>query len=151
MGTMNTETTRIRNLQTLLRRGALLLVALSFLASSVSASADEFGTWVDETTWECSIHRRCKDIKDKTCNYKRELWTPGPDGKPPTRSYTNCKVKKPKSSPPVADNGPVDDRRRRMAQREFSNRRDSPVMVKLLQEIVEANKRHNRYKGNEGF
>jgi len=29
-------------------------------------------------------------------------------------------------------------RRRRMAQREFSNRRDSPVMVRLLQEIVAA-------------
>merc|ERR1711900_27415 len=28
--------------------------------------------------------------------------------------------------------------RRRMAQREFSNRRDSPVMVKLLQEIIDA-------------
>merc|ERR1711964_768136 len=29
-------------------------------------------------------------------------------------------------------------RRRRMAQREFSNRRDSPVMVRLLQQIVAA-------------
>jgi len=29
-------------------------------------------------------------------------------------------------------------RRRRMAQREFSNRRDSPVMVRLLQEIIDA-------------
>merc|ERR1711964_73503 len=28
--------------------------------------------------------------------------------------------------------------RRRMAQREFSSRRDSPVMVKLLQEIIDA-------------
>jgi len=28
--------------------------------------------------------------------------------------------------------------RRRMAQREFSNRRDSPVMVRLLQEIIDA-------------
>merc|ERR1711964_130808 len=30
------------------------------------------------------------------------------------------------------------DRRRRMAQREFSSRRDSPVMVRLLEEIVAA-------------
>merc|ERR1711964_456567 len=29
-------------------------------------------------------------------------------------------------------------RRRRMAQREFSDRRDSPVMVRLLQEIIDA-------------
>jgi len=33
--------------------------------------------------------------------------------------------------------------RRRMAQREFSSRRDSPVMVRLLEEIVEANRKHN--------
>merc|ERR1711964_790675 len=33
----------------------------------------------------------------------------------------------------------IPKRRRRMAQREFSNRRDSPVMVRLLQEIVRAN------------
>merc|ERR1711964_482771 len=30
------------------------------------------------------------------------------------------------------------ENRRRMAQREFSSRRDSPVMVKLLQEIIDA-------------
>jgi len=29
-------------------------------------------------------------------------------------------------------------RRRRMAQREFSSRRDSPVMVRLLQQIIDA-------------
>merc|ERR1711964_198973 len=34
-------------------------------------------------------------------------------------------------------------RRRRMAQREFSSRRDSPVMVRLLQEIVAAHNKHN--------
>merc|ERR1711964_586515 len=34
-------------------------------------------------------------------------------------------------------------RRRRMAQREFSSRRDSPVMTRLLQEIVRANQKHN--------
>jgi len=33
--------------------------------------------------------------------------------------------------------------RRRMAQREFSDKRDSPVMVRLLEEIVEANQKHN--------
>jgi len=32
---------------------------------------------------------------------------------------------------------------RRMAQREFSSRRDSPVMARLLQEIVRANQKHN--------
>jgi len=32
----------------------------------------------------------------------------------------------------------VEQRRRRMAQREFSDRRDSPVMVKLLQDIIDA-------------
>jgi len=36
--------------------------------------------------------------------------------------------------------------RRRMAQREFSSRRDSPVMVRLLQEIVRANQKHNELK-----
>jgi len=35
------------------------------------------------------------------------------------------------------------ERRRRMAQREFSSRRDSPVMVRLLQQIVRANQKHN--------
>merc|ERR1711964_809652 len=34
---------------------------------------------------------------------------------------------------------PAVPKRRRMAQREFSSRRDSPVMVRLLQEIVRAN------------
>merc|ERR1711964_772601 len=34
-------------------------------------------------------------------------------------------------------------RRRRMAQRQFSSRCDSPVMVRLLKEIIEANRRHN--------
>jgi len=34
--------------------------------------------------------------------------------------------------------------RRRMAQRELSSRRDSPVMVRLLNQIVEANERHQR-------
>merc|ERR1711964_184478 len=29
-------------------------------------------------------------------------------------------------------------KRRRMAQREFSNRRDSPVMVRLLEQIIDA-------------
>merc|ERR1711964_854554 len=38
----------------------------------------------------------------------------------------------------------VVDRRRRMARRCFSNRRDSPVMLRLLAEIVEANRRYNR-------
>merc|ERR1711964_136609 len=33
---------------------------------------------------------------------------------------------------------------RRMAQREFSSRRDSPTMVRLLEQIVEANKRHQQ-------
>merc|ERR1711964_709388 len=33
--------------------------------------------------------------------------------------------------------------RRRMAQREFSSRRDSPVMTRLLGEIVRANQKHN--------
>merc|ERR1711964_55235 len=33
--------------------------------------------------------------------------------------------------------------RRRMAQREFSDKRDSPVMVRLLEEILEANQKHN--------
>merc|ERR1711964_746172 len=33
--------------------------------------------------------------------------------------------------------------RRRMAQREFSSRRDSPVMVRLLEQIVRANEKHN--------
>merc|ERR1711964_492932 len=32
---------------------------------------------------------------------------------------------------------------RRMAQREFSNNRDSPVMVRLLEEITKANEKHN--------
>merc|ERR1711964_223225 len=35
------------------------------------------------------------------------------------------------------------NRRRRMAQREFSSRRDSPVMVRLLQEIVAAHNKNN--------
>merc|ERR1711964_135005 len=40
--------------------------------------------------------------------------------------------------------------RRRMAQREFSDKRDSPVMVRLLEEIVEANQKHNeRQRRNE--
>merc|ERR1711964_41441 len=34
-------------------------------------------------------------------------------------------------------------KRRRMAQREYSSRRDSPVMVRLLEEITEANRKHN--------
>merc|ERR1711964_146907 len=34
--------------------------------------------------------------------------------------------------------GLLKDKRRRMAQREFSSRRDSPVMVRLLQEIIDA-------------
>jgi len=33
--------------------------------------------------------------------------------------------------------------RRRLAQREFSNKRDSPVMTRLLKEIIEANQRAN--------
>merc|ERR1711964_676387 len=33
--------------------------------------------------------------------------------------------------------------RRRMAQREFSSRRDSPTMVRLLEEIIRANQKHN--------
>merc|ERR1711964_943257 len=33
--------------------------------------------------------------------------------------------------------------RRRMAQREFSSRRDSPVMTRLLGEIVRAHQKHN--------
>merc|ERR1711964_47638 len=33
--------------------------------------------------------------------------------------------------------------RRRMAQREFSSRRDSPTMTRLLQEIVRANQKHS--------
>merc|ERR1711964_825217 len=37
----------------------------------------------------------------------------------------------------------IDGKRRRMAQREFSDKRDSPVMVRLLEEIVEANQKHN--------
>jgi len=37
----------------------------------------------------------------------------------------------------------IPSRRRRMAQREFSSRRDSPVMIRLLQQIVHANQKHN--------
>merc|ERR1711964_95413 len=33
--------------------------------------------------------------------------------------------------------------RRRMAQREYSSRRDSPTMTRLLQEIVRANQKHS--------
>jgi len=40
------------------------------------------------------------------------------------------------------DNGELGTPRRRMAQREFSSRRDSPVMTRLLEEIVRANQRH---------
>merc|ERR1711964_220115 len=44
---------------------------------------------------------------------------------------TNCKITHVKQ---LLEN----DSRRRMAQREFSDRRDSPVMVRLLQEIIDA-------------
>lgn len=45
--------------------------------------------------------------------------------------------------PPAArrrleQNDPPRDGRRRMAQREFSSRRDSPVMTRLLEEIIDA-------------
>merc|ERR1711964_469671 len=39
---------------------------------------------------------------------------------------------------PQISNSAEFSRRRRMAQREFSNRRDSPVMVRLLQQIIAA-------------
>merc|ERR1711964_922845 len=37
----------------------------------------------------------------------------------------------------------LSSKRRRMAQREYSSRRDSPVMVRLLEEITEASRKHN--------
>jgi len=46
----------------------------------------------------------------------------------PKQGHTNCFVSHIKNS----------IKRRRMAQREFSNRRDSPVMVRLLQKIIDA-------------
>merc|ERR1711964_478343 len=142
MNTMNTETTRIRNSQMpLRRREALLLVVLSCLADSVSAS----GKWNPENRdqWYCTKHMF---NRDDTCRY-RTAQQPYCDGTKNDNGWgTCCQVRRPRpgSRPPA-------ETRRRMAQREFSNRRDSPVMVRLLQEIVEANERHNRSKGNEGF
>merc|ERR1711964_459180 len=42
--------------------------------------------------------------------------------------------------------GSVGSGRRRMAQRQFSSRRDSPVMVRLPKEIIEGNRKHNSSK-----
>merc|ERR1711964_711470 len=52
---------------------------------------------------------------------------------PPVRPGDNRATRIPVSKPHWAGNS----RRRRMAQREFSSRRDSPVMVRLLQEIID--------------
>merc|ERR1711964_185908 len=49
------------------------------------------------------------------------------DGHDGSRGFTQCLV--------IAYSRP---KRRRMSQREFSNRRDSPVMVRLLEQIIDA-------------
>merc|ERR1711964_395852 len=110
------------------KRGALLLVVLSCLADFVSAEA----RWTndDHTEWHCGklghTRKTNADENFEVCGeevttYNWEM--DGPYRKSLNKSTITCPIGKPS------------ERRRRMAQREFSNRRDSPVMVRLLQEI----------------
>merc|ERR1711964_818746 len=82
--------------------------------------------------------------------YQRKIFNEN-KGKKSTRMITKEKQREKEFQRTINEiDAVIGGKRRRMAQREFSDKRDSPVMVRLLEEIVEANQKHNeRQRRNE--
>merc|ERR1711964_125887 len=95
---------------------------------------------------ECAMGDKCVSTEYKLNNYSTSQMCEHPKCRfeaPYTKGSWICTWCRDrfaiiKSNANAAGGPRVVDRRRRMSQREFSDRRDSPVMVRLLQQIIDA-------------